>query len=153
MRWHEASRRVLIPVWRYRRLIAVVGRSVHGERPKYRMLGGDPGTLYRLPQRPVRAVVVVEDILSAIAVWRAGANALAVLGTHVSTTQAAQIADGADTVVSWFDSDAAGQKAHAKLRSALSLYPVKLQRIQTQQDPKLLPRATLRDLVAPFIGG
>jgi DNA primase len=100
----------------------------------------------------VRVVVVAEDILSAIAVWGTGANALAVLGTSVTAVQAAEIAAGADVVIGWFDGDAAGDKAWQRLRSKMSLHPVELHRIRTDEDPKALHRSTLRAHLQPFIG-
>ena len=152
MMWHEETRRVLIPIYRNGDLHGLLGRAVFGERPKYRMLGGPADTLYALPQHPVRVSVVVEDILSAIAVWRAGANALAVLGTTVTPVQAAEIAKGTKCVVGWFDDDPAGDKAWQTLRKRMALYPVELHRITTKQDPKRLHRSHIRGLLNKHIG-
>lgn len=152
MRWHEPTRRVLIPIHQSNRLVGILGRAVFNERPKYRMLGGSADTLFRPPQRPVRAVVVVEDILSAIAVWHAGVNAVAVLGTSLSPVQAAEIASGMDRVVGWFDGDPAGDKAWLRLRSLMGLQPVTLDRIRTEYDPKALHRGDLRDRLTQFTG-
>jgi hypothetical protein len=152
MTWHENTRRVLIPIYDKDRLIAITGRSVHGERPKYVAMGGDANTIYRLPTRADTATVVVEDILSAIAVWRAGANALAVLGTAITPVQAAEIAAGTTEVIGWFDGDKAGDAAWNKLRGRMALHPVKLTRIRTSDDPKRLHRADLRRLLAQHTG-
>lgn len=142
-RWHEKTRRVLIPVPG-----GLLGRSVHGELPKYRMLTNQPGALYWPQKRPHRAVVAVEDILSAIAINRAGWAAVAVLGTSISPTQAEEIAEGREMVVGWFDGDPAGDKAWTRLRKRMALFPVTTHRITTQQDPKRLHRAALRDMLA-----
>lgn len=152
MRWHEDTRRVLIPIHQRGRLQGLLGRAVFGERPKYRMLGGPADTIYRLPNRADTATVVVEDILSAIAVWRAGANALAVLGTSITAVQAAEIAEGTRHVIGWFDGDKAGDAAWSKLRARMALHPVKLTRIRTSDDPKRLHRADLRRLLAQHTG-
>ena len=152
MRWHEDVRRVLIPIYKHNTLQGILGRAVYGERPKYRMLGGPADTIYRLPHRADQATVVVEDILSAIAVWRAGANAVAVLGTAITPQQAAEIAAGATDVIGWFDADKAGDAAWSKLRGRLALHPVKLKRIRTSDDPKRLHRADLRRLLAQHTG-
>lgn len=146
-RWHEKTRRVLIPVPG-----GLLGRSVHGELPKYRMLTNQSGLLYWPQNRPHSAVVVVEDILSAIAIDRTGIPAVAVLGTSISQTQTAEIAEGRDNVVGWFDDDPAGDKAWAKLRKRMALYPVTTHRIHSQQDPKRLHRADIREKLQQFIG-
>lgn len=137
-KWHEATRRVLLPLSQ-----GILGRAVHGERPKYRLSGQSstyrpPGTASNRPQRPL---VVVEDVLSAIAIQRAGWPALALLGTSVSPEQVAACA--APRVIAWFDADKAGNAAWVRLRKGLALYPTQLTRITTEQDPKRLFRATL----------
>ena len=152
MRWHEATRRVLIPIHQRGALLGILGRAVFGERPKYRMLGGPADTIFTLPEHPTRACVVVEDVLSAIACWRCGVNAVAVLGTSIPPVQAAQIARGNDRIIGWFDGDAAGDKAWTRLRRRMALYPVSLHRIRTQADPKILHRSVLREHLHPFTG-
>lgn len=152
MRWHENTRRVLIPIHQSDRLVGLLGRAVFGERPKYRMLGGPADTLFNAPHRPGEAVVVVEDILSAIAVWRAGLNATAVLGTSITPVQAAQIAGQGSHIIGWFDGDAAGDRAWQKLRNRMALHPVTLDRIRTEQDPKELHRSDLRDRLTQITG-
>lgn len=125
-RWHERSRRVLIPVPG-----GLLGRSVHGERPKYRLLTATPGAIYWPARRQGALVVVVEDVLSAIAVHRAGWPACAVLGTAISPEQAADIASGRSCVIGWFDGDRAGDQAHSRLRRRLGLHDVRVHRTTT----------------------
>lgn len=137
-RWHEASRRVVIPLER-----GLLGRAVHGERPKYRLYGATSS--FSLAGDPARATVVVEDVLSAIAVHRAGWPAFAVLGTAVSDFQAAQIA--APRVIGWFDDDPAGDKAWLRLRRKLALHPVTLTRVQTERDPKHIWRSEIKRIL------
>lgn len=141
MRWHEETRRVWVPVPG-----GLVGRAVFGERPKYRMLG-KPGVLYWPQKRPHGPVVTVEDILSAIAINRAGCAAVAVLGTSISPEQAAEISAGRKHVIGWFDNDPAGDKAWVRLRHKMALYPVKTSRITSDTDPKTLHRSAIRDLL------
>jgi len=134
-RWHAQSRRVLIPLSDH----GLLGRAVHGERPKYRLFGR--GSLYWATGDLSRPLVVVEDILSAIAVSRVGWPSVAVLGTSISPEQAREIAK--PKVIGWFDDDKAGNKGWISLRKRMALYPVKLSRIMTQLDPKALHRADL----------
>lgn len=153
MRWHEPTRRVLLPIYGPTgAMTALLGRAVHGERPKYLMLGGDKNAIYRTPKTDSKAVVVVEDILSAIAVSRTGINAVAVLGTALTATHAHEIARGASHVIGWFDPDAAGKQAWVRLRSRMALQPVSLSRITSAKDPKLLHRKEIRALIEQHTG-
>lgn len=91
------------------------------------------------------AVVVVEDVLSAIAVNRAGWPAFALLGTSVSASQAGRIA--APLVIGWFDNDPAGDKAWLRLRRKLALHPCSLTRVQTERDPKNIWRSEIQRIL------
>ena len=146
-RWHEDTRRVLIPVPG-----GILARAVNGERPKYRMLTNRPGALYWPGERAGAAVVVVEDILSAIAIERAGWPAVAVLGTSISDVQAAEIAAGTRHVIGWFDGDDAGDRAWVRLRKRMALYAPRVTRIRTDKDPKALHRGVLRALLTEHTG-
>jgi len=144
MMWHEASRKVLIPV----SSTGFLARCVYHTRPKYRLFGS--ASCYRLgyPRGDATgAVVVVEDVLSAIAVNRAGWPALALLGTAVSPEVAATIATGAQIVIGWLDGDKAGDRARTKLIKALRLHPVTVMNIKTELDPKNYHRATINEKV------
>lgn len=152
MRWHEPTRRVLIPIYGPTgAMTALLGRAVFGERPKYLMLAGDKRAIWRTPGTGT-VVVVVEDILSAIAVSRTGVSAIAVLGTALTPEHAHAIATGATHVIGWFDPDAAGKQAWLRLRARLALYPVTLARITSEKDPKLLHRKEVLALITEQIG-
>jgi len=139
MKWHALTRKVLIPLDR-----GFLARCVYSTRPKYRLFGS--GTVYRLPgvrTQAVKAVVVVEDVLSAIAVHRAGWPSVALLGTSVAPEVAARIAYGVENVIGWFDNDRAGRQAGIKMGKALRLHPVHYSRINTDEDPKRYHRSTI----------
>jgi len=144
MKWHEASRKVLIPLGD----TGILARDVHSYSPKYRMFGS--AKFYRLgedPKRPSDAVVVVEDILSAIAVNRAGWPVVALLGTNINPGVAAAIASGARVVIGWLDGDKAGDRARTMLIKALRLHPVRVMNIKTELDPKCYHRAQINEWV------
>ncbi|SEN68716.1 Toprim domain-containing protein [Pseudorhodobacter antarcticus] len=148
MHWHEKTRRVLIPIYGPTGgMVGLLGRAVFKERPKYRMMSGNADTIFRAPHRDSPVVVVVEDVLSAIAVHRAGVNAVAVLGTAITPEHAAQITQSSGEVVGWFDADGAGDKAWTRLRGRMGLYPVVLTRVQTAKDPKALHRQQIREAI------
>ena len=135
-RWHEEARRVLIPFEG-----GILGRAVHGERCKYRLYGS-PG-LYALPIAGDgdRAVVVVEDILSAIAVNRAGWPSVALLGTSVTGAMVARFA--APLVIVWTDDDNAGERCWWRLRKMLALWPSEVRRVASQKEPKHCHRSEI----------
>jgi len=132
--WHEPTRLVLIPLDR-----GLIGRNVHGGQPKYKMFGA--GRSFRLTEGASGTIVVVEDVLSAIAVNRAGWASLAVLGTGFSSIQATYAAS--PLVVGWFDGDKAGDRAWVRLRQAMALYPSQIIRLRTDKDPKCIHRAEI----------
>jgi len=144
MKWHEASRKVLIPLSDQ----GFLARCVYHTRPKYKLFGS--ALMYALPgvrKQAVEAVVVVEDVLSAIAVHRAGWPSVALLGTSVAPEVAARIAAGREVVIGWLDGDKAGRAAHVKLIKAMRLHPVMVTNIVTDEDPKNYHRSTINDKV------
>lgn len=144
-RWHPATHRVAIPIMRNDVVAGCIMRAVNkDQKPKYLRTG--PATLL-WETGEGSEVVVVEDVLSAIAVARTGRRAVAVLGTAVTPELSVQIAHNAQTVVGWFDPDKAGELAWRRLRKALALYPVRVLRVQSTQDPKRCHRAEIRRLL------
>ena len=137
-RWEPDSRLVLIPIEN-----GILGRDVHGGRPKYRLFG--PGRSFWLPNEVSGVTVVVEDVLSAIAINRAGWSSLAVLGTAISTIQATMAAN--TITVGWFDADKSGDRAWVQFRKAMALHPGKVLRLRTQGDPKTLHLEHIRYLL------
>lgn len=136
MMWNDRYKRVLVPV----RQEVVLARSVHKEiQPKYLLLGASGAEVYFL-HRQGDDCVMTEDILSAYRVYQAGYNACAVLGTSLTQYSANQIAQKYARVRTWLDADIAGRKGSAKLRRALSLYPIQVDKVQTEYtcDPKYL---------------
>jgi len=141
-RYEPNVRLVLIPIEN-----GVLGRDVFGGKPKYRLFGD--GRSYRLSKGRSGVTVVVEDILSAIAVNRAGWTSLAVLGTSISSIQATYAAN--TVTVGWFDNDAAGDAAYVRLRKAMGLHPSQVVRIQTDVDPKHIHREQISNLIGEAV--
>ncbi len=141
MRYDPVTQRVLIPLKE-----GFLARAVNNERPKYIKAGAKDTETYCLFDKGGDLVIVTEDILSAIAVNRAGFNSIAVLGTSFSATITAEI--GAfSTVICWTDADKAGDEAFVKLRKRLRLYDTKLLRIRTEKDPKQVHKAQIKAII------
>lgn len=140
MRYDPITRRVCIPLEG-----GFLARAVYDDKPKYMRTGSSIQKTWHM-QVDDKTVVVTEDILSAIKVYRAGFSSIAVLGTNISPTTAAEI--GAyPSVVCWTDADKAGDKAWVQLRQRLSLYDIKLRRVRTEEDPKNITLTGIKQLL------
>ena len=140
MRYDPFTRRVCIPLDG-----GFLARAVHGERPKYVKAGATNVELYDLSDG-TDAVVITEDILSAIAVRRAGFGAIAVLGTSITTKIAVRLSKFRN-VLCWTDGDKAGDAAWVRLRKVMALHPCKLIRLRTEADPKEIHAGDIRRII------
>lgn len=130
-------------------------RSVDGSQPKYiNQRGASKDVLFYSDDAKVlpnhkpkeRAVVVVEDILSAIRVGRLQ-KACAMLGTSISNHNLLNIVELYDTIYIWTDSDKAGIKSRKKLRRLFSLYNKTIIDIYTDKDPKLYNNQEIKNVL------
>jgi hypothetical protein len=140
MRYDPLTRRVCIPLEG-----GFIARAVYDDKPKYIRSGSSIQKIWHM-KRTGDMVVVTEDILSAIKVYRAGYSSIAVLGTNISPTTAAAIGEY-PSVVCWTDADKAGDKAWVQLRQRLSLYDLELRRIRTEEDPKNITLSGIKSLL------
>lgn len=104
-------------------VLGVVRRRVQGdEGPKYLYPRGvDVGRLlFNYSPEHRRAVVLVEGALDAIALWRVGIEAFAIYGSRLGPEQV-RLIDCVDPefVVTAFDNDEAGYRAHCDAERAL----------------------------------
>lgn len=137
--WHQPTRRIFLPVGKG----VILARAVYKEdKPKYKLMGIGGSHLYTLQGK--NPLVIVEDILSAIKVNKAGYSSCAVLGTSISPENAAVIAGYSDVVL-WLDPDKAGVEGRRHIKKVLGLYPVNVMYAQegTTKDPKFLSRETI----------
>lgn len=137
MRYDPVTGRVCIPIPQ-----GFLARAVFDEKPKYIKAGASRTEMYELISYDESLVVMTEDILSAIAVNRAGYNSIAALGTAVTEKIAARLGKFSNIIV-WTDADKAGDNAWITMRKRMGLYPTCLKRIRTQEDPKNINRAEI----------
>lgn len=149
MRWHDGIGRLLMPVLdETSRMRGVLGRGVNGEKPKYKAFAGTSTLHFNIRDKDDDRIIVVEDMLSSIAVHAAGFNACCALGTSITPDDARRIWQaGPDRVVGWFDPDAAGDQGWSKFRKRMGLYPTPVSRITSDADPKRLSRDVIREKV------
>lgn len=143
-RWHEGTRRVFIPI----NPKAILARAVFpGERPKYKLFGELQTTAYTVQGKD--PLVIVEDVLSAIKVGKAGYKAAAILGTSVTPSILATLANRQKDIVLWLDPDKAGLAGRQHVRKALGLYPaiVRYARTTDARDPKYLSREDIKSVI------
>lgn len=148
-RWIPRYSRVLIPV--LERAVDTGGwlsrGFVRGE-PKYIASDTAKGKLWSSAPKSDGVVVVVEDVLSAIAVDRAGFMAVAAMGTAFPLPTMALINGMGHTVIPWLDPDKGGRAGLLALRKASSSFPIRLATpVVSSVDPKRYPAADIRRLV------
>jgi hypothetical protein len=97
--------RLVLPVFKDDQLVYWQGRLLGGIGPKYlSMKSKDGGKFFELVHN--KEVVLVEDIISAICVRRAGFSAIALLGSYVGAKAAARLKElNVERVVVWLDPD------------------------------------------------
>ncbi len=111
----EMAYRIIIPVYYQGRLEGLIGRTfLKDEALKYKNSLGNK-TLYNVPQKPNKAVVLSEGAFDALAIERAlpvkaGMDSEAVLGTALTDRQL-EIVDIYDRIILYMDPDRAGIKA------------------------------------------
>ena len=143
-RWNKETRRVFIPV----NPDAVLARAVFkDDKPKYKLFGKLSQTAYTVQGKD--PLVIVEDVLSAIKVGKAGYKAAAILGTSVSPTILAPLAMRQRDIVIWLDPDKAGMVGRGHIKKALAVYPAKVRFARTTdaRDPKYVSQADIRTVI------
>lgn len=148
MRYSDTLERVVVPIRRNGNIVpGWQGRALPGVRPKYMMPKKlkQPVFFMKLDWT-VPQLVLVEDILSAYRLHKAGINAAAILGTSLTWTDLDQF-EGMQ-LIGWFDNDKAGDKAFVKLRSACKLVGQQPRRIRSEYDPKVYSLKEIREHVA-----
>lgn len=137
--WSEMYQRLVLPVYRGGRLVYWQGRyfGTNQDSPKYINTrnkrtevwfdtGGDDET---------HTVVLVEDILSAIAVSRvSGYRAVALLGCFISDEMISRLQSEGRQICVWFDLDKQC-KSH-RYTKRLNVFGIKAKSIITTKDPK-----------------
>ncbi len=156
------TNRVMFPIIDLRgNVIAFGGRIMTNEKPKYLNTSDTPvfkksANLFSLNNAKnsgSRTLILCEGYMDVISVNQAGfANAVATLGTALTSEQALLMKRYADEVIICYDADEAGQKATARaipiLRSAGLL--IKVLTIPNGKDPDEFIRANGDDGPAAF---
>jgi len=120
--------RIAIPIHNpHGDLVAYAGRHPKGKAPRYKFPSGFHKSLelYNLHrakhEAPQRGLVLVEGFFDVIALWQLGMpNAVALMGTELSTAQEALLVQHTDRVVLLLDGDEAGRSAMQELLPRLA---------------------------------
>lgn len=145
--YHPPTNRVFLPV-----IDPLVGpvfwqaRAVDGRQPKY--LAPDVSKALVIPvYGSAEDVTLTEDLLSAYKVGKVG-EGWSLLGTSPSTKLLSGLVERGCKVNVWLDPDSAGRKAAAKVLKTLRAMGVECRDIISKQDPKLLHRAEIQELLS-----
>lgn len=148
--WSDKTQRVIVPILQdMTDTGAFLARAVDKRtKPKYVVSANAKGKYW---YAGTGVTVLVEDVMSAIAVHRAGYRAVAAMGTHF-TPDLLDLATSTGTLVAWLDDDPAGKKAYRYLRRNIGLWDVAFYRVQSNRDPKLHGADEIRQLVQAALG-
>jgi DNA primase len=155
--YHEASKRVVLPVTEQGKLVYWQARLVEGVGSKYINPVMDKSNLVACYGEG-SAIVLTEDILSAYRVGQEGC-AWSLLGTKLSTPVLARLLKEGKPVLVWLDDDHGrvngnpGQKAAATIMRTLSNVGIQCHNIVTSKDPKLLSRVEIKEVLCPWTNG
>lgn len=149
--WAENVHRVIVPILENEEDTgAFVARSLDKRRPpKYIASANAAGKNWMHLHGDT--VVVVEDVLSAISIARAGFGSIAAMGTSFDQVFMSKISSHRN-IVSWLDPDAGGDKGYRKLRKASGLWDARLHRIKSNKDPKYHTSAEVQAYIRGVIG-
>lgn len=151
--------RVVMPVFdRRNRLVGYAKRDITPEKkdlPKYLFNRGFEKEFYLYGENlisPSRGdIVVVEGQFDALKVYQAGFNAVAVLGSFMSETQACKIKDAlplGKKVIIMMDGDEAGEKATEQILTILSDKVYAAKRIlPSGKDPGEMTESQIKEMV------
>lgn len=140
--------RVVVPVYEDGVLVAVLLRSVNGDKPKYIANMRSNNEYFTSGSAETGTVVVTEDVLSAIRVGDSYTS-IAMLGTAVSLVGLGPRLEklGAQHVAVWLDPDKAGRLAARKLARAVSLAGWPVSTVRSDRDPKYYSNADIKEFV------
>ena len=132
--WSDSLNRVIIPIYRDKKYIGYVARSVEKfQQPKYLEC-----LLYKYPfyiNKGGGTLCIVEDILSAIRISRY-TSSLALLGTKLNQ-YSSKIINRYEMLIVWLDPDKAGIKGSILIRKKYNGFKIVII-IKSLKDPKLL---------------
>jgi len=142
MGYSERLKRVIIPVYRYNKLVWFIGRAVHKlQEPKYLAPSENKDDVLFYSGRIGKVAVVTEDILSAIRVGTTTPT-ISLLGTKLSTEQLGALMD--TRIILWLDSDKAGRAAAKKMERELCMV-TEVCKVVTKKDPKMLTNEEIKN--------
>lgn len=150
--WSEYFQRIVLPVYDFEgNLIAYQLRSTDpNERNRYISVNGmNRGALF-WSSRPNGAVIVTEDMLSAIKVGTV-APAVSLLGSAITGERAANIARECNKAIIWLDNDKAGKLGTMETVKQLQMQGVQCWRIESENDPKSYAKEQIKEHIRRMI--
>lgn len=149
--WNPRLERVVMPVvsGETNALLYWQARGFNPERPKYINPAVDKaGLVARYGPDDVRELVLTEDLLSAWKVGSAGFTAWCILGTSFPQRLLREtITRRNKHVLVWLDPDRGGRVGTRKIMKQLRAYGMEALRINSDADPKLLPRTEIKRII------
>lgn len=129
--------RVCIPISYSGQYRGFLARRVGKEGPKYLARQNDRDNfIFHKHVTDNNIIVIVEDVLSAYKISKAGYNTLALMGTHLTDSMLSLVSSNYNNYIIWMDNDNPDVKlAQASVKKQLGLYGgVRI--VKTNSDPK-----------------
>lgn len=144
--------RIILPVLDGSELKCYQARALDPkESVKYLTVG--PKTPYFVVKEGSKAVVLVEDIISAlkIAQVQPGVDVVSLLGTSMTAEFMLTLVKSYHTIGIWLDPDGPGLKAANVIRKKLKLYAQNVLVLESKEDPKCLFSADIKSTLQPLL--
>lgn len=158
VRWHEGARRITIPIRDLKKqLVGISGRAWDPDaKPKYLHSTGFARDFYLYGEDKIeksKPAILVEGFFDVMALWQAGyANALAIMGSHLSKFQIEKVVKHCSSVVVLPDGDAPGQETAQKIAQVLSnRLHVRVASCVMGKDPDELTQDQLREFLGDSV--
>lgn len=143
--YHEAMRRVVLPVYDQGKPVCWQARALDGRQPKYLNPLVDRSNI-AAKYGTGDSIVLTEDILSAARVSRV-TEAWSVMGTKLPGGVAMQLVRTGKPVILMLDPDRAGQQGNIRMQRELQMLGIDTRIVVPRRDPKYLTREELCKLL------
>lgn len=145
--WVATGSRVILPYFEKDKLKFFEGRDLcPSPNLKYISVGGKGPCYWRMSGNQREAIVIVEDIISAIRVGEV-TDSVALRGTSFNAEKIQELMKKGSDFIVWLDSDKPGQYAARKLKRRLELVGCTVKNVVTKNDPKYYSNKQIQDIL------
>lgn len=150
--YDELSQSIAYPIKTQDKIAGYQLRDINKKIKTVKYVDDDSPFLFSAEMADSMVIVVVEDAVSAMRVWQeTGLNAVALMGTNLSTPNKLYLLNKYKRIVIWLDGDLPGYKAAIKIRNDLDGF-CETRLIYSSSDPKDLKGHEIRAFFGKVLG-